>query len=288
VASDPDLARRLWRAIEPLHAVVYFHPGPPAALGLLGLKGFWMAYFAGRFGPLGAVEPAPVTALAFNFAPRRVTRALPDAWSFAAPPAVVAAWAEAGAQVLRDTLVSADGTPEALDELTDLLTGAARACSCDGRALAAAWQAVEAGDDVHARLWWAATVLREHRGDGHVTAAVSLGLRGIDAAVTHAGTPAVERGTLQQTRGWTDDEWSAARAGLQSRGLLDDTGTLTGSGADLRQRLEQLTDELAVDPIHHLGPEATERAIELAVPLSRQIVDSGVVRVPNPMGAQRP
>lgn len=37
-----------------------------------------------------------------------------------------------------------------------------------------------------------ATLLREHRGDGHVL---------------FAATGAVDRSTLQPNRGWTDDEW---------------------------------------------------------------------------------
>jgi hypothetical protein len=284
----PDLARRFWQAVEPLHAVVYFHPDPPAAMARLGLKGFWMAYFAGRFSPMGPVGPAPVNALAFNFAPRRAARALPDAWALSRPEAAATAWTEAGAQVLRDTLRHLDGADSPVAELADLLSAAAAACCCDGRALAAAWQALGATGDDYSRLWWAASVLREHRGDGHVIAAVAHGLRGIDASLTHAAAGTVETATLQQSRGWTDDEWSAARQDLVGRGLLDDTGQLTDAGRDSRQAVEDLTDVLALDPIAHLGTDATERAIALAVPLSRHLVDSSVIRVPNPIGAPRP
>jgi hypothetical protein len=47
------LARRFWEAIEPIHAVVYFASEPATAAREVGLRGFWMGYFAGRVAPLG-------------------------------------------------------------------------------------------------------------------------------------------------------------------------------------------------------------------------------------------
>ena len=44
---NADLARRMWRATEPYHAVVYFAPEMRDACAAIGLKGFWMGYFAG-------------------------------------------------------------------------------------------------------------------------------------------------------------------------------------------------------------------------------------------------
>ena len=82
-------ARRLWQQLEALHGIVYFAPEVTDALKGLGLKGFWMCYFAGRAAPLGAVGPGPVEASFYNFEPAMVRRAIPDAWRFAEPPAVV-------------------------------------------------------------------------------------------------------------------------------------------------------------------------------------------------------
>jgi hypothetical protein len=289
---SPTLSRQFWQAVEPLHAVVYFHPDPPAALAGQGLKGFWMAYFAARFGPLGPIGPEPVTALAFNFSPRRPARALPDAWALAAPAEVVGTWMGSAADVLREVLPTAgEGavtSPEELAELADLLVSAAKACHCDGRALAAAWQAVEPGDDVYARLWWGATVVREHRGDGHVAAATALGLRGLDAAITHAAWGAAPPEGLQHTRGWTDDEWAAGRRRLVDKEQLEEDGGLSTKGTENRLHLESLTDFLAEDPIDALGTGAVGRALELAVPLARHLYDSRIVNLPNPIGTSRP
>ena len=54
-------ARRLWAAVEPLHAVVYFAPETAAAAKEVGLRGYWMGYFAGRLAPLGSIGPEPST-----------------------------------------------------------------------------------------------------------------------------------------------------------------------------------------------------------------------------------
>ena len=78
-------ARRLWRAVEPYHAIVYFAPESQAACTELGTRGYWMSYFALRAAPLGAVPPEVVTALFYGFAPGLVARAVPDTWKVATP-----------------------------------------------------------------------------------------------------------------------------------------------------------------------------------------------------------
>src|SRR6266852_1314592 len=89
VKPTPTLARRFWEAIEPIHAVVYFAAEPADAARRAGLRGFWMGYFAGRVAPMGPVPPASVAAIAYGFAPAMVARAIPDAWRFADPAAVL-------------------------------------------------------------------------------------------------------------------------------------------------------------------------------------------------------
>lgn len=84
-AVEPALARSLWHPLETINAVTYFSPECRDASVRLGLKGFWMGYFACRAAPLGAVDPGVVEATFFNFHPDRVRRALPDAWSLAHP-----------------------------------------------------------------------------------------------------------------------------------------------------------------------------------------------------------
>jgi len=282
----PTLARRFWAAIEPIHAIVYFAPEPVEAARKTGLRGFWMGYIASRVAPLGPVPAEAVGAMAYGFASAMVARAIPDAWTFAAPSAVLEARLSSAPEALRHHV---DGTLlSSFDELSGLLWEAVAGCRFDGRPLAAAWSAVPRPADPVAAVWLAATILREHRGDGHVLAGVASGLRGLDASVTFTATGAISRELIQPTRGWSDEDWEQSVRRLQARGLLDRDGRLTKSGGALRRDVEDLTDRLAAGPVERLGSTGVERAIDLATPVSRHLVDTGVIPVPNPIGAPRP
>ncbi|MGV9360538.1 SCO6745 family protein [Amycolatopsis sp. NPDC003731] len=273
-------ARRLWAAVEPLHAVVYFAPQTAEAAKAAGLRGYWMGYFAGRLAPLGPIGPGPATAMLFGFAPSMVARSLPDAWSFASPEAVIGSRTEAVASALRTVA-------DDVSELSALLWRAVDACEFGGRPLAAAWAAVPKPADAPASLWLAATILREHRGDGHVLAAVHAGLSGLETTLTHIGDGVLARGDIQPHRGWTDAQWDEATDRLRARGILDADGVLTDAGRALRRGVEDDTDRLAAAPVAALGPDV-DRLLALAVPLSRAVIDRGLVTMPNPVGVPRP
>jgi hypothetical protein len=284
MVPTPTLARRFWHAVEPIHATVYFAPEPAEAAAGLGLRGFWMGYFAGRIAPLGPIPSQSVTAMTFGFSPTMVDRALPAAWSYTDPDAMMASRIEAVTAALKARL---GGAMADLAELNELLSVAISGCRFDARPLAAAWSAVPVPADPVGALWLATTVLREHRGDGHVLAAVSLGLRGLDATVTHAATGAIDEAMVLRTRGWTDQELAQSVRRLQARGLLDRDGRLTKTGGAQRRELEEITDRLASGPVEVLGETGIERAIELATPLAHRLFDTGVIPVPNPIGLPR-
>jgi len=277
----------MWKLFETLHAVTYFAEECIEEYAAAGLKGFWMGYFAGRSAPMGAVGPAVVDATFFNFNPDRVARALPDAWSFASPEAVLEARLSGVDRALRRIL-----GPEAVGP--DVARGAALARSAveglmiDGRPLAAANVALAWPTEPHVALWQAATVLREHRGDGHVTALVAAGLDGRQALVTMAATGAVPRAMLQAARGWDDDAWDAAVTALIERGWLDEDATPTVSGTVARQEIEDLTDLLAAEPWERLGDDGTESLRAVLGPLAAAIGSTGALPTPNPIGLPPP
>jgi hypothetical protein len=214
-APAATLARRFWEAIEPIHAVVYFAPEPVEAARRIGLRGFWMGYFAGRVAPLGAVPAPAVAAMAYGFAPAMVARAIPDAWRYADPEVVLDTRIAAAAETLRNNL---PGSLPVLGELGDVLWEAVAGCRFDGRPLAAAWSQVPRPDDPVAATWLAATILREHRGDGHVLAGVSAGLRGLDATLTFVATGAITRELIQPTRGGVIRTGTSRRGGCRPWG----------------------------------------------------------------------
>jgi hypothetical protein len=257
-----SLPRTMWTLFEPIHAVTYFAPQAREAFEAVNLRGFWRGYFAGRAAPLGAVGPAPVTALFFGFAPSMVTRALPDVWSRATPEESLAARLT-GARASLAPLLDGAGP---IDEAADLLREAALSVPTTGRALAAANAALPWPDDPLGVLWHAATILREHRGDGHVAALLVAGLHGAETVVWRASVDQ-RRSYLQPARGWTDDEWAAAAARLLDRGWLDADGA-TKAALDARDQIEETTDRLAAAPWIALGEQRTVRLREVLFPLS--------------------
>ena len=62
---------------------------------------------------------------------------------------------------------------------------------------------------------------------------------------------------------------------LQDRGLVDATGAFTAEGAALRQRVEDVTDKIALAPWEALGAEGCDELRRLVRPLSQAIVAGG-------------
>ncbi|MFF5082811.1 hypothetical protein ACFY36_37710 [Actinoplanes sp. NPDC000266] len=239
--------RELWSLFEPLHAVTYFTPQAGAAFEAAGLTGFWRRYFAGRAAALGAVGAGPVTAAFFGFAPRMVERALPSVWTRITPPDAIAARTAGAVAALSDLF---DGlAPSTVAAAAEALEEPARAARLPGRVLAAAHADLPWPQEPVARLWHAATILREHRGDGHVAALLTAGVDGCESLVWRAGLDGGRlREVTQPARGWTDEEWRAAGERLADRGWLTSEGVATGAGRDAYAEVEALTDRLAAPP----------------------------------------
>lgn len=279
--------RELWSLVEPVHAIVYFDPTVSTCLGEIGLHGFWNGYFAGRAAPLGPVGPEPVTALFFGFAPTMVAKAVPKVWGRVSPEQTIVCRLASVSAVLSAFLESSAVDPADVRRATEVLVHAATCVPTDGRALAAAWQGVDPGVDVAARLWWATTVLREYRGDGHVLAATHAGLTGLETTLTHIASGGVTRATMQPNRGWTDDQWAAATELLVLRGLLDADGRLTASGTEERARVEADTDRLSRPALGAIADDVPLLRSVLA-PLARAIQAAGSLPAANPMGLPLP
>jgi hypothetical protein len=282
-AEAARLADRCWRVLEPVHALTYFAPESRAAADAAGLKGWWMCYFAFRASPLGAVPASVVRSTFFNFHSSRVDRAIPDAWRFASVEESLVARAASVAGALRRVV----GDPlleQTITALLPIVDSAASACDCAGRPLAAANQSVPMPEDPVAAFWQQLTVLREHRGDGHIACLTYAGLDGCEALVMHAASGAVPAEVLRTSRNWPEDEWARAEQRLASRGLLDDTGAATPAGLEMRAGIEADTNRLAGQPFAEIGAEQTVRLTELLRPLARAIVKAGGFPSLNPIG----
>jgi helix-turn-helix protein len=273
----------MWALFEPVHAVIYFSPVARAAFEEVGLRGFWRGYFAGRAAPLGPVPAAPVVGAFFSFAPAMVERAIPDVWQRATPQQALAA-RQRGAVAALTPLAEALSASQ-LREAVTLLEAAVDELEPAGHVLGAANAALPRPEQPLQRLWQATTTLREHRGDGHLAALVTAGLRGCEALVLRAGQD-LPRELLQAARGWTDEQWDAAARRLVERGWLDLDGRATAKGISGYETIEAQTDALAVRPWTALGSAASARLTALLSPLSAAC--RAHLPTPNPIGLPVP
>ncbi|MET8350633.1 MULTISPECIES: hypothetical protein [unclassified Micromonospora] len=255
----------MWAHFEPVHAVTYFHPRARAAYEAVGLRGYWRGYFAGRSAPLGATDAAPVIAAFFSFAPPMVSRALPAIWRLASPQEALRARLTGAVQALAELTYE---LPEAhLAEAADLLERAASATQTAGRVLGAVNAALPIGEYPLSRLWQAATTLREHRGDGHVAALVAAGLDPVETLAWRVAVDMSPQNLLG--RGWSEEQWRAARERLARRGWLSTDGEATEHGRAAFQAVEDATDRAAEHPWRALGPDDTDRLRNLLEPMAR-------------------
>jgi hypothetical protein len=282
-----EAPRALWRRIEPYHALTYFAPEAHQAFEDTGLRGFWRGYFAGRAAPLGAVGPGVVTACFFGFHPAFVARALPSIWSLADPETAISARL-AGVDAALHRLLGVHIRDPEVKEAALLLRRAIDGCDPAGRPLFSANADLEWPTEPHLALWHAATLAREHRGDGHVVALTAAGLDPCEAHVTQIAASGESPATIQPYRGWDDADWDAAVNRLRADGWLDDNGALTPEGRAVRDNVEETTDRLASEPLLRLGDDGVARLFEALEPITRRIASAGEVPYPNPIGVPPP
>jgi hypothetical protein len=230
------------------------------------------------------VAPEVITAIFYNFAPHRVAKALPAAWQIAGPEAALRARRESAVAALRRYGLKEDENLSAAAELT---AKAARHAAVDGRPLFAANRALPWPDNPLAALWHATTLLREQRGDAHVAVLTASGISGRECNVLHAAANRVPRDYIARTRDYDDGEWRHHEQRLAQRGLLDEHGSLTAAGRDLKDHVESRTDALSLSALDALTDDEVEALFQALTPITRAVVDGGDVLAVTPMALRR-
>jgi hypothetical protein len=285
VVMQPTPARVLWQCIEPYHAVTYFAPEARAAFEAAGLRGFWRGYFAGRAAPLGAVGPGAVVATFYGFHPDFVGRAIPEVWSIVSPQeAIDAREAGAGGALSR----CFDLEDPAIARAARLVLQATDGCDPFARPLFAANHDLAWPREPHLALWHGCTLLREHRGDGHIAALYAADVDPCEAHVLRLAVTGVDRQTIAPYRGWDDDDWAAAAARLAERGWLDDDHRVTAIGVESHTAIEVDTDRMAEGPIRALGEDGLAELLGIMRPFATALASSGTIPFPNAIGVPPP
>ena len=280
VPPGPLAGRRAWDALEPMHNVLYFAPDVQEHFVALGLRGRLMPYFAQRAACLGPVGAHLVAATFYTFNPATVASSIPAAWDFAAPADIVAARVGAADRCLRRLLGDAVASPQVAEAAALARRAAEEACRYpQGRPLFAAHAVQDWPDEPHLQLWWAQTLLREFRGDGHVAALLTAGVSGLEALVLFTATEKVDGEALRLTRGWPVAAWRETVTSLRAAGLLAEGEDLavTPSGAELRRWVEARTDLAAWPAYAAIGESGALRLAELAARINRPVVAADVI-----------
>jgi hypothetical protein len=260
-------ARRLRDLVEPIAAAVYFAPEAQSRYEALGLN-YFEGYFCSRSAGLGAAPWRAVSAAFAAFKPAIVERAVTGGWQKTSPEDLLQARLDGA----RDQIVRMAGDQATFPAAADLLLELSDGLDMSGRMLFAglAGLPVPGPDDPVGRLWRAADLVREHRGDGHIAAWIGA----VDSTEITVLTElwwGIEPGSYVWTRGWDGDDVAAARARLIDRGLLDAEGGLTDAGRDLREQIERRTDDAERDVVARLG-DRTDELFGLLAPISRALV----------------
>ncbi|MEU6745736.1 hypothetical protein ABZ914_05900 [Spirillospora sp. NPDC046719] len=327
MAMNHDLStvRQMWQLLEPVHAVLYYAPEASEEAAALGyaVDERWPSYFPYRAAPLGAVDPQTVSELFYSFNPEMVERYMAAAWQTATPEQVLAARRSAMDRVLRRILGDRIGSPE-LRQAAQTARRVAEAADVADRPMAAANAALPWPDEPHMVLWQAATILREHRGDGHIAALRAYDIGPAEALVSHAAVGAAPAEVFA-SRQWTVEQWNAARDRLAARGLVradekaagekagepgnageaGDVGeagtegaaapgrvgqasaaavTATEEGVRVRAAVEKRTDELAAGPWDLLTSGEVKELADLLMPIVLDIVGTGLLPMQSTLG----
>jgi hypothetical protein len=273
--SRPEpVARRLFELTEPIALVNFFAEEPNDEMAALGFSNYWDGYFAGRSAPLGRVTAEVVDAAFYNFADGEVARHIPKVWETTTPQAAHAAREEAASRPFGGSSATWSAHRDSAARPT-CSRGPRPAPRPKAGSCTPASAASPCPEPV-ARLWHAANMLREHRGDGHIVALVSEQIGRTEAHVLSALDlgiyPAESFGRIHHL---PKAHLAAVMDGLRDRGLLDATGRFTDAGRPAKDRIEALTDALAEAPYAALERQDLDELIVSLEPISARLVAAG-------------
>jgi hypothetical protein len=260
---------RMFELVEPIGTVT-FSEVPNEAFLALGMRNYWDGYFAGRAAPLGLAPAEVVHAVFYSFAPGEVARHIPWVWGRITPSEAIAVRERGSATALRQMIGELADSP-GLVRAADLAIAAAVSASTEGRTLYAGLRTLDVPEEPVARLWHAATLLREHRGDGHNAALLAHGIGGTEAHVLLALSLGMRAEKFGRIHHLPTAQLAAVVDGLRSRGLVDGAGGFTDAGRETKERIEALTDELAAPAYEVLSADELDELVAGLEPIAAAV-----------------
>jgi len=271
-ASDPihepnlpvSAARRLRDALEPIATQGWWSRPVGERMDSLGIETF-ASYVWGRSASLGIPEPTIVAAAFGVMEPSLIGDLYLDGRAAVSRADILNARAT-GAALALSSVVDEDEA----DAISAPLLAALEGLDGMGRPLFSGLRAMPLSKDAGGRLWQAAEMVREHRGDGHVAALVVADLDAVEANILTELWLGYAVGEYTQTRGFAAETIAHAAERLSKRGWMH-AGELTPAGIAARLEIEEATDRSQSRLVELLGDEC-EFIIERANAVSERIV----------------
>ncbi|WP_298208280.1 hypothetical protein [Ferrimicrobium sp.] len=269
----------VWAQLETLHDLTYFAKECRESYKALGVSDSWARYFGGRAAPMGRVEPGVVTAVFYTFSHRNVEAAIPSVWQIAAPEQFVGARFEGLLAAWNRIMESTPLAPsqEALARAAEIATKISVDGERSGHPLYAANLSLRPPEDPTSRLFHAATLIREYRGDCHNNLLSVNQINGCEAHILMVAIGAEKRSTAQPSRGYTDDEWNDGVESLASRGLIRKDETITMEGRAFRSDLERRTNVLMAPLFDAVSDGELAELQALGAPIEMAIRQAGAL-----------
>ncbi len=263
---EPTAARRLRDALEPIATQGWWSRPAGEGLTALGVD-FFPGYVWGRAAALGTPTASVVAATFGVFEPRMIAAAYEAGVASATRGDILDARAAGGA-------ASLDGIADAAEcaAVADPLLRAVDTLDGLGRPLFSALRSLPVPSSPGGRLWRAAELVREHRGDAHLAALVAAGLDAVEANVLTERWLGFGLGEYSATRGFGAEALAAGVSRLQARGWMAGD-ELTDSGRAARAAIETSTDAGQQALVEACGDDL-EEVIVRAADISSRLIEA--------------
>ena len=264
--------RAIRNLCEPIGANVYFAPEAHANYAKLGLAGYGPAYFCSRGASLGKPNGLVVTSAFGVFSPAIVVPAVDEGWSKTEAGPLLQARYDGAVASLRRLL----GEPDARQagRAVELLRRGLDAAEGAGHALFSGLKSLPFPADPVGQLWRCCDMLREHRGDSHISVWTKALVRPIEIQLMSELQMGIPLKTYSATRGWTVAEMDAAIEGMRSKGWMDGDG-FSADGRAFGERIESETDAMEAPLVDAIGGDLDE-LLDILRPWATAIVAAGI------------
>ncbi|MDP9238672.1 MAG: hypothetical protein M3P30_14960 [Chloroflexota bacterium] len=267
-----ERTRLLRNVCEPIGANVYFAPEAHQRYAALGLAGYGSGYFCSRSASLGKPSGLVVVAAFGVFSPAIVVPAVEAGWAKTEPEPLLQARYDGAVASLRRLL----GEPDAaeLARALELLQRGLAAAEGAGHALFSGLESLPWPDDPVGQLWRCCDMVREHRGDSHISVWTKALLRPIEIQLMSELQLGIPLKTYSATRGWTPAQMDAAIEGMRAKGWMVGDA-FSSAGKSFRDRIESETDEMEVSLVEAIG-DGFDDLIAILRPWAATIVRAGI------------